>query len=289
MKYYFIINPASGRVAKEDIEGKIGNACNVRGIEYEVLYTEKPGQAGELAANVKCEDEHVIFSVGGDGNLFDVVNGVAGTDKVVGVIPLGSGNDFYRTLSKQPIGVISSDLGTINGKYFINIACIGLDADIANNLDIMKKKKWIPVSQRYTASILYTFLKYKFKNLNIKFGQEEKQSEYTIVTICNGQFYGGGYRIAPHAMLDDGFFEIYLVDKMPKVCIPKLITQLKMVKHENSKRVVRYTDSEVTISSEQELACNIDGEVLRGNELNIKIQKNAIKLYNDPKFVSEIV
>ena len=86
-------------------------------------------------------------------------------NKILGNIPTGSGNDFERTLNQYDDGIHDFDFGIINGRHFINVACVGLDADVANNISWIRKKKWIPVSQRYNASILYTFIKYKFKKV----------------------------------------------------------------------------------------------------------------------------
>lgn len=289
MKYYFIINPVSGRVSQDKLQKNIEKACSVRGIEYDIRYTETQGHAKLISEDIQCGENDVIFSVGGDGNLNDVVNGIAGTNKILGVIPAGSGNDFYRTLKELPYGVINSDLGIINGKYFINIACMGLDAEIANNLEIMKQKRWIPVSQRYTCSIIYTFFKYKFKKLKIRFGEESKEDHFTIMTICNAKYYGGGYKIAPHALLDDGFFDMYLVSKMPKILVLGLLIKLKLSKHESSDRVTRFSDNAIQISSEVPIACNVDGEVLIDNNFKFEIKKNAIRIFNDTKFVKEIM
>lgn len=289
MKYYFIINPNSGKNKKQRIEEKIANACARREVSYEIFYTRKEGEAKMLVQSIECEDECVVFSVGGDGNINEIVNGIAGTDKMLGVIPTGSGNDFYKTLMQLDNGIFLSDLGKINGTYFINIACIGLDADIANNIPLMRTKKWIPVKHRYTFSIIYTYIKYKFKKLKISLGEDIKEGEYTIMTVCNGQYYGGGYRIAPHAIIDDGFFDIYLVSKMPKPAIANLLLLLKKEKHEKSKRIRIYMDSKVKIESDEDMACNIDGETIISKAFEIQIDKSAIKIFNDKKFVKEIL
>lgn len=291
MKFYFIINPESGVFAK-DKEGfvqRIDKACKIRDIEYELIYTKGFGHAKSVAKNLQCDEPCVVFSVGGDGNLNEVINGIVGKDMAVGVIPTGSGNDFYRTLKQLPQGENASDLGVINDRYFINIACIGLDADIANNIGLMRTKKWIPVSKRYTCSIIYTYFKYKFKELKTIFDDNCKKGKYTIVTICNGQYYGGGYRIAPHAMVNDGFFEIYMVDKMPKILIPSIFLKLKLEKHEKSKRIIRYSDKALKIESDSPVTCNVDGELLTDTKFDIRLEKSAIKVFNDSKFVEEIL
>lgn len=291
MKYYFIINPESGRFAndKEGFIERIDKACRLRDIKYEIHYTDGFGKARKVAESIPNDEESIVFSVGGDGNLNEIINGVVKNHMTVGVIPAGSGNDFYRTLSALGKGEHRCDLGIINDKYFINIACIGLDADIANNISVIRQKKWIPVGQRYTCSIIYSYFKYKFKELTTIFGEQSKKGEYTIVTVCNGQYYGGGHRIAPHALIDDGYFEIYMVDKMPKILIPGLLLKLKSGRHEKSKRVVRYTDKGLKIQSDTPVTCNVDGEMLTDTDFEIRIEKSAIKVFNDPQFVKEIV
>ena len=228
MKYYFIINPYSGKVNKGEMEKNIRTACVKREIPYEIMYTRKEGDAKAFAANIPDED-CTVFSVGGDGTLNDVLNGIITSEhKVLGNIPAGSGNDFEKTLKKYPSGIVNIDVGCINHRYFVNVACLGLDADVAENLQYVRKKRWIPVGQRYHASLLYTYFKYKFKKLKITMGETQVENECTILAIGNGQYYGGGFRIAPHALLDDGMFDIYFVKRMAK---PKMIpVLLKLLK-----------------------------------------------------------
>ena len=96
----------------------------------------------------------------------EVLNGIVGSKNLFGILPAGSGNDFHRVLMAMDEISPTIDIGKINDRYFINIACIGIDADVANNVSIMKKTK-IPPSQIYNISILYTFFKYKYKYLNL--------------------------------------------------------------------------------------------------------------------------
>ena len=144
-------------------------------------------------------------------------------------------DDMFETI--EPLTNLKNDIE----RCIISEDEIADDAS-ANLKNIRRQMKWIPVGQRYTCSIIYSYFKYKFKELTTIFGEQSKKGEYTIVTVCNGQYYGGGHRIAPHALIDDGYFEIYMVDKMPKILIPGLLLKLKNGRHEKSKRVVRYTD-----------------------------------------------
>lgn len=289
MKYYFIVNPNSGKVNKNQLEDNIRNACIKREIPYKIMYTKKAGDAKGLAKKIP-DEECVVFSVGGDGNLNEVLNGIVTSEhKILGNIPAGSGNDFDKTLKQQQSGIVNMDLGRINSRFFVNVACLGLDADVANNISLIRKKKWIPVSQRYNASLIYSYFKYKFKKLKITMGETQVENECTILAIGNGQYYGGGFRIAPHALLDDGMFDIYLVEKMPKPKMIPVLVKLLKGKHEESIYVKRYTEKKIIVDSEELCTFNVDGETMRSNHFEIEILTNALKVFNDRNFIEEIV
>ena len=149
MKYIFIVNPESAKGNAMKIIGNIEKICKQRKIEYEVCYTLEQGDATRLTQSYK-EEENIIYAVGGDGTLSEVLNGVIGTKNKLGIIPAGSGNDFYRTIKELGKKEIKTDVGVINGKYFLNIACVGIDAEVANNVPLMKKKN-IKVCLLYTS------------------------------------------------------------------------------------------------------------------------------------------
>lgn len=289
MKYYFIVNPNSGKVRKDNLEKNIREACIKREIPFKIMYTKKAGDAKTLARKIP-DEECVVFSVGGDGNLNEVLNGIATSEhKILGNIPAGSGNDFDKTLRQQQSGIISIDLGRINQRFFINVACLGLDADVANNLEKVRNKKWIPVGQRYHASLLYTYFRYQFKKLKITMGEAQVENECTILAIGNGQYYGGGFRIAPHALLDDGMFDIYFVEKMSKPKLIPVLLKLVREKHESSPYVKRYTEKKIIVDSEEFCTFNVDGETMRSNHFEIEIFPSAIKVFNERNFIKEIV
>ena len=290
MKYYFIINPNSGKVKKIEIEEKIRKACLLREIPYEILYTKKAGDARTIAKNIPDDKECVVFSVGGDGNLNEVLNGIIGSEnKIIGSIPAGSGNDFDKTLKQCSSGINTIDVGKINGKYFLNVACLGLDADVANNISVIRNKKWIPVSQRYNASLIYTYFKYKFKRLKITMGESQVENDCTILAIGNGQYYGGGFRIAPHAILDDGLFDIYFVGKLSKPKIIPVLLKLLKEKHESSPAVKRFSENKIIVDSKEMCTFNVDGEMVRSNHFEISIVPGAVRVFNERDFINEII
>lgn len=287
MKYIFIVNPNSGKGKSLKVSEKIKKVCEERNLDYEMHFTEQPHDATKIAKKYRFS-KNIIYSVGGDGTLNEVVNGIVGSKNILGIIPCGSGNDFYKTLSKidDPLPLI--DIGKINNKYFINIVSVGIDAEIADNVSKMKKIN-IPPNQIYNASMVYTFFKYKYKNLNIEIDENNTKGKCTILTVCNGTTYGGGYKIAPTASLTDGYFDVYFVEKINKPLIPFIIGMLKKGTHEKHKKIHKSKATKIKFKCDYDLVCNIDGEILIDNKFDIKIIEKALLINNDQDFVKEVL
>lgn len=287
MKYIFIVNPESAKGNAMKIIGNIEKVCKQEHIEYEVCYTLAQGDATRLAQSYK-DDENIIYAVGGDGTLSEVLNGVVGTKNKIGIIPAGSGNDFYRTVKELAKTEIESDVGVVNGKYFLNIACVGIDAEVANNVPLMKKKN-VKVKNLYTASILYTFTHFKFKQIHFKSQEKDEKGNFTILSICNGRYYGGGYNISPKASLEDNYFDVYYINKLRLPSIINLLLKLKKGKLEQDKRTNHFKTNNITVTSEEPIRFNVDGETIENTKFEIKIIPKAIKIYHNAELESKFL
>ena len=285
MKYIFIVNPESAKGNAMKIIGNIEKVCKQEHIEYEVCYTLAQGDATRLAQSYK-DDENIIYAVGGDGTLSEVLNGVIGTKNKIGIIPAGSGNDFYRTVKELAKAEIESDVGVVNGKYFLNIACVGIDAEVANNVPLMKNVK---VKNLYTASILYTFTHFKFKQIHFKSQEKDEKGNFTILSICNGRYYGGGYNISPKASLEDNYFDVYYINKLRLPSIINLLLKLKKGKLEQDKRTNHFKTNNITVTSEEPIRFNVDGETIENTKFEIKIIPKAIKIYHNAELESKFL
>lgn len=287
MKYIFIVNPESAKGNAMKIIGNIEKVCKQEHIEYEVCYTLAQGDATRLAQSYK-DDENIIYAVGGDGTLSEVLNGVIGTKNKIGIIPAGSGNDFYRTVKELAKAEIESDVGVVNGKYFLNIACVGIDAEVANNVPLMKKKN-VKVKNLYTASILYTFTHFKFKQIHFKSQEKDEKGNFTILSICNGRYYGGGYNISPKASLEDNYFDVYYINKLRLPSIINLLLKLKKGKLEQDKRTNHFKTNNITVTSEEPIRFNVDGETIENTKFEIKTIPKAIKIYHNAELESKFL
>lgn len=288
MRHIFIVNPLAGGGKSLKKVKNIARVCEEEGLDYVIHYTRKPMDATRITEGYK-ESRCIIYSVGGDGTMNEVINGIVGSNNLFAVIPTGSGNDFSRTLEEVDELEVPIDVGRINERYFINVACIGIDGDIAENAHKIMKEMKVPPSQIYNISIIYTFIKYKFKELELSLNGFLKKDEFTLLAICNGRYYGGGFNIAPKADLCDGFFDIYFLNKISKFKIPFCFLKLIKGTHEQLTIINKKQSEYVVVKSDEEIVCNVDGESLRGKEFRIDIIRNAVKLYNNKELISRFL
>lgn len=285
MKYVFIINPASGKTDYDKIKENI--IKTLENEEYEIYETKVPKEATEIASRFKNEENTIVYSVGGDGTLNEVVNGIAEGKCKLGIIPTGSGNDFYRTLKEAQTENVRLDLGKVNGRYFINIASVGMDAETCNNANKIKSK--IKLHSSYYLALIHTFLTFKSKSLKLKIDKNVYAGDYIIAAICNGKYYGGGFKIAPVASFDDNQFDIYLVSKAGKLKLIKILLALLKSEHEKYNEVRKYTGKNITITSENNLIVNIDGEITISKNIEIEMIEDALIIYNNNELVQKIM
>ena len=288
MKYIFVLNQFSLKNDTNKMINNIEKACKKRKINYKIEVNNNDISTEDILKKYK-KSKNIIMAVGGDGTINRVLNGLVGTKNILGYIPHGTGNDFYRAnrevLNK---GINTIDLVKINNKYFINIACFGIDAVIGNNSEIIHSNI-IPKKYRYNFGLLVNFIKYKPRNFIVSINNKSYKDEYTTIVVCNARYYGGGYRVSPNSRLDDGLLEVLLVKKTTKYDMAKLIGSMKNAFHLNSPKVQLFQTKELTIKTDSKISSNIDGEELTDNTFNIKLIPNGIDVYYDQELIDDII
>lgn len=274
MEKIFIVNPTSGHGKSLQLIQYIEKKCKENNDKYRIIYTTKPKDAQKIAEYYKNKNT-IVYSVGGDGTLNEVINGLANGNSFLNVVPGGSGNDFYRTLELQKEGLFDIDLGKVNDKYFINISSIGFDAEVTANAEKFKKLN-IPSSQIYNASLIYTYFKLHNKKVLI----DGKENNNTLLAVANGKYYGGGFKIAPDAKINDGMLNYVLANDLNQLSLIPIFIKLVKGEHYSSKNVEHGLIKNLSIKSSVELLCNADGELMKGKEFNISVCKDAIRYYN---------
>jgi diacylglycerol kinase (ATP) len=232
----FIINPKAGGGRPLKIWDDLRAALRSSRIGYDYVFTDAPRQASRLAEQASKDGYGTIVPVGGDGTIFEVVNGLMLVPRkkrpAMGIIPCGKGGDFCRTPGipgdlKSAVALLSSgekraiDIGQMTyceggnerTGYFANITGLGFDAEVnqyANNTPgfIAKIIGGTPV---YLYSLLINFITYREKDIRLEIDGISVRAAAMSIVCANCQYFGGKMRIAPHAKPDDGLFDIVIV------------------------------------------------------------------------------
>lgn len=288
-KHIFIINPTAGKHKGPELISHIKSNFS----KVTILETQYPGHASELAKDYAGPDT-IIYSVGGDGTLNEVINGIMASDYSNEVtfanVPCGSGNDFIKgfTSEKNPYKLLDSylvaktkaiDVGLINGRSFINISSMGFDAEIVLGAKKYKQLPFISAELAYIISVFATLIKLRGYNVTVQIDDHQaKNMDVLFITMANGNYYGGGMNAAPKAIHDDGLFDFCIVDQIKRRQVPFLLPKFMKGKHEGLKVLTALRGRNMTIKSNQAIPLNIDGEVLLSDSISISIKEKAINL-----------
>ena len=262
-------------------------------LPHDMAITERMGHACELAEAAQGYD--LVVAAGGDGTVHEVLNGLmrhpAETRPALGLLPTGSGNDTRRTLgvssdlSQAALELATGerhrfDVRVCNGIYFNNSFAAGLDAKVTAKAVEYKVTKgrdglWLYLSA--LLNVLFTDL-VSFP-LEIRFdGADQPESHDTlIVAVTIGPTYGGGFRITPEAVPDDGLFDVCMIDPLG---LPEALWRLPFViggKHTKMKPVHMSRHTSLTIECDARIPAQVDGEVLLESRYQIEIIPGAVE------------
>ncbi|MGI6608737.1 MAG: diacylglycerol/lipid kinase family protein [Erysipelotrichaceae bacterium] len=297
MKYIFIVNPTSGKGKSLRFVPLIENYFKNNDKKYEIIYTEYPKHATEIAKRYTAEDNVILYGVGGDGTTKEILDGIDLSVRL-GVIPGDTGNDFFKSIDtdkrtdeeilKASIEGedINLDFGLFNGQSrFLNIASFGLDAAInvyANEV-AKKKKTIIPDKFIYFYSIFKAGLKPERYHFKMTVDGKVYEEETILVAVSNGRFYGGMFNAFPDANLDDGIFDLCYFRPMKLSTMIGLIGKYAKGTHKNEKECTCFTGKEVYIEFDREIPVQIDGENKLVKEVHIEMNKGRLK-FRAPRF-----
>ncbi len=280
MDYFFIVNPVSGRGKGKHLGERLKQRLSQLSIDFELHWTERPGHAIELAEQ-GAKKHAVVVAVGGDGTLNEVVNGLVENGGTLGLIPVGSGNDFARAVQipftfETALEILLKgkkrkiDVGKANERYFHNGVGIGFDAWVVHNSLKVKRLRGNAI---YLYSVLRTLMNYKPVPLELSFNGAVKIDDYFMISVGNGVSMGGGFYLTPDAEIDDGLFDLCLIQNMPVVSILKNLLKVYTGKHKEDPRVEMARTNRLTIESRKPFGVHVDGELL-----SLKLKKMIIEI-----------
>ena len=287
-KVKFIYNPYSGENLILDHLDKVIKIHQQAGYTIVPYRIDKEEDIINAFSDFKEFNYHYVLIAGGDGTIDNVVNVMAkcGISIPIGILPVGTANDFGKFLgmpsdiSKSCMQILSSevttvDLGSINDKYFVNVASTGLFTDVSQKTDVNLKN---------TIGKLAYYLKGleelpNFRKLAIKIKSDEIDYEGSMyfMLVFNGQT-AGNFKLATRASATDGLLDVIIFKAIPIIELIPLFVKVLKGEHLDSDNVIYFKTNNLYVESSEDIVTDIDGEKGPDFPLNIKCIKGGLKV-----------
>ncbi len=282
-----IANPVSGRGRARRIGERVADLLHERGIDADLMMSEAPGDCERLAREVLARGVRQVVACGGDGTVHEVVNGLANSDAVLGVVPCGRGNDLARALglSSDVEDVVNTlvhgvdraiDVGKVGARFFATVASLGFDTAVAQRA--RSRPSRLGGTAFYCLAVLRTLSGYRspFVRLRGDFGVFE--GRILLAATANAPFYGSGIKIAPDAIVDDGVLDVCIVADVSHWTVLRMFLRAYSGAHVGHSAVRVVQTRTLQIESDDSLWIFADGEPMCEVPAKIEVVPSALKV-----------
>ncbi|MFK8044815.1 MAG: diacylglycerol kinase family protein [Crocinitomicaceae bacterium] len=289
IKLLFIINPVSGIGKKEVLPKMIDGSINHEKFAYAIQYTKHKKHGATIAAEEKNMYDAIV-AIGGDGTVSEIGASLRQSNCALGIIPVGSGNGIARHLKiprniKKAIERINAfkietiDTGLCNDIPFIGVCGFGFDAHIAEAFEKYHKRGL----RSYAKLITQYYQKYKSPTFTISGEQFSIEKQSLLACISNSSEYGNGFAISPYSEMQDGQFELILIDKFKIWSVPIMLSRFFTKKIDRSKHhtAINFHNSiRLKVNGKTPLSFHIDGEPMKSDssEFKISVQPKTLRV-----------
>ncbi len=306
MKLLIIYNPHAGNGRAKKLQPSICDYLSEKQVEYDMVVTQSIGHAIQIVASCPLENYDGIIASGGDGTLYEVLNGYLNNPynilistgnkhkKIpIGLIPNGTGNAFMKELGlqksdwKKAIDIIlqqhtqTLDVGsfeTENSKrYFINAVGMGFVSQVAQAAIPVK---WMG-NIAYTFATLFKLIKLKPQRYELVIDGEKIVKSGVFVEVANSQYTGTNFLIAPKANLQDGLLDIVILNKISRLRLLRLFTSIYDGSHIQYPEVEYIQAKEVSVIEERPSKLIPDGEIVGKTPVSFKCLPNSLPFFWD--------
>ena len=293
MIHLFIINPAAGsRNRTDDYSRVIHKLCRQRGLEYDIRVSTAPGECMRFAREAaQTGKEYRLYACGGDGTLNEVVQGAAGyKNAAVTVYSGGSGNDFVKLFDDPKAFFdlerlldpeeVTFDLIRCNDDLAMNICSVGLDARIGTDVSSYKRIPLLQGFRAYAASTVVNVIKGISEHYVVQINGETIDAKQTLVCVCNGRYYGGGFNPVPEADPCDGLLDVLLIKKVSRLKVAAVIGKFKDGRYKELPNIVRHFRTDrIRILCDKPNPVNLDGELRIAQEVIMSIADKKLRFF----------
>jgi YegS/Rv2252/BmrU family lipid kinase len=278
-----ILNPTAGSLETvRDWQKRVESIA--RG--WSVRITSHTDEAAALARSAVEEGFGRIVAAGGDGTVNQVANGIAGSNAVLGILPIGTVNVFAMELGLpandlelcwdivEAGNIRLVDLPNANGKYFVQLGGIGLDAQAVKETTLALKRSLGPLSYLITAAQIAARQPPKL------FITSEKASvrEGSFVLIGNGRLYGGPFPFFKHAVIDDGLLDVVVFKRLGYLEIIKYLQDVVFSSDIRAPEIEYFQTRDLRVTSEQDVPLELDGELAGSCPVDFQVHEKALRV-----------
>lgn len=294
MKHVFILNTVAGKhndagALVPEIEAFF--AANKEYGTPEIVFTEAPGHATAIACDACADGTPVrLYACGGDGTIAEVLQGMHDRPHAqLACVPCGSGNDYLRLFPDRDFKSIPAlvsgtphrvDLISCGDAVSLNIACMGMDADVAAKMVKYKRLPLVNGSMAYNLAIADVFFHRIGKDLTITIdslhGEVKREGRYFFALAASGQYYGGGYHGAPMARPDDGILDFVLVKAMSRLEVLKFLPQYKKGTFLDCPYVEHFRGTAMRVHCDEGAVVALDGECFTGTDMHFALSDHTV-------------
>jgi len=285
-KVRVIINPKSGTSSKQALPDKIRKELSSDSYDLEIFFTEYAGHGCEIAKQAIDDKIDYVIAIGGDGTVNEIARTLVGSNTVLGIVPLGSGNGLARdlhvplnlkkalTIVKEE-NVIDIDYGMANERIFFCTFGMGFDALVSEQAAKANRRG----SLMYFRTMLETFISQKPEHYKITCPEGTFEDNAFVVTCANAGQYGYNAYIAPNADVQDGLMNIVILKPLGLLDAPKTGLQLITKNIDRNKKMVQILTREAVIKRSKKGPIHLDGDYTEGDaEIHVKVIPKGLKV-----------
>jgi diacylglycerol kinase (ATP) len=304
MRARLIVNPASGTDRAPAYLPVINARLRTLVRDLDITVTTNPEDAARAAARAIHEGADALYVAGGDGTLNAALRGVFATGPgpyaiPVGIIPLGTGNDAAKALGlgenpeEAPEALVDArlvevDIGSLNGRPFVNTSAGGFVADVSEA--VTEGLKDVTGKLAYLIGGARALLGSEPFTTRLRVSGDTAPSdrgwpgdvELQMFAICNARFIGGGYPIAPEALIDDGLLDVFLVKRMPILDFVRVLQAIAAGEHLGDERVRHFRSAAFDLEFDRAVRVNTDGELLQAASCQYRVQPRFMRFFCGP-------
>jgi lipid kinase YegS len=266
--------------------------ARARGHRVRAQVTWEPGDARRFAAAAVARGTDAVIAVGGDGTLNEALNGVVGSEVPLGVLPLGTANDFARQIGvpddpRSALALLLDilldhgprriDVGVLNGRAFLNVSSAGIGAETTADTPAGVKGVLGPLAYALTGAWKFA-ADYEGRSARFSGPGFSREVDYLLFAVGNARATGAGVAIAPLAEFDDGLLDLCVVEPVARARFAGLLLELRRGEHLDRDGVHYVQTPWVRVESEAPVAVNVDGEALSFRTLEYAVSERAVRV-----------